>query len=192
MIYININELFDSYPERDMYERSRSSAYATIDYRNLSKVKYHEIRLRKDHARCDNPYDFEYDELDTDDNKYYIFIVPVQLEDAEYVTLLMKIGESKYVRFYIDKNRNFIMDKADHTLFLRSFDELDRRIIRGFIYKYAANIRWISRIKKDNIELDGTISVMSRFNKKDALKRIPAIRREFVETIYENAARSFI
>ena len=30
MIYININELFDSYPERDMYERSRSSAYATI------------------------------------------------------------------------------------------------------------------------------------------------------------------
>lgn len=192
MIYININELFDSYPERDMYERKKWSAYGIVDYRNLSKVKYHEVKLRKDFARSDNPYDFEYDELDTDDNKYYIFIIPVQLEDAEYVTLLVKIEESKYVRFYIDKKGNFTMDKADHTLFLRSFDELDRRIIRSFIYKFAFKIRAASRIKTQSDTDWIGFSAMRGFNKKDAPKRVPSARREFVETIYENAARSFV
>ena len=191
MIFITINEL--SYPERMYYDDLRNAANAIVSSTYLPRKKFHVINIPKDHARADDRFSYDYSSFDPEVDEAYSFIIPVQMKEDEYTVILLKTDDNGYIRFYINnKTKMFELDKHDHTSFLRNTDNLDRVIIRGFLYKYAAEMIHISHVTKDNIELQGMISLMSRFNKKYALKRVPSARREFVETIYENAARSFV
>ena len=193
MILISFNELFDSYPEKDMLERRRIAANGIIARRFEPKVKYHIIQIPKDRARSDDPGEYDIPEnLGLDES--YTFIIPLQETDTQHVTVLLNVDDGEYVRFYIDRKTSmFEIDRNDHTKFLRYTDELDRRIIKGLLYTHWSDITYLSRNEHpDDIYVKLNISKMQYFTKKKALRRIPKIRRESAEALFERVSRSFI
>lgn len=148
------------------------------------------IRIPKESARSGKPNNMSTDEIytDKDSSKYYEFLLIMEQshsfanENTPVLILYRTPITNTLISIYVYHNRRIEIERKDHTIFLRETDEIDRRIIKGFIYK---NCSWICRLDIWNIK-----SNAASFKIDNAPKRVVTSLRRFNETfdIFSNVS----
>ena len=144
---INISEVYDVIQSAMEYRRNLA---LTVLRKSEREEKYRDtlqaysLYIPKKYARGEDTSDtvWTYENAKEVDN--YEIILPHQVGSfytRRDTIVLYKINKNNhpiYIKFVLYPDGGIDVDRDDHTTFLRYTDEKDRRIIKGFIYKYAS------------------------------------------------------